>query len=99
MCHIRRHDRTISIFSSVSLFFHLTAVYFILSASLLIYTLFSLTLSCASFSHESQHFFALDLFHLVHPLAYTNTFSICGHMCARVQGFVIEQDRSLETKK
>lgn len=23
----------------------------------------------------------LDLFHLVHPLAYTNTFSINGHMC------------------
>lgn len=72
MCHIRRHDRTISIFSSVSLFFHLTAVYFILSASLLIYTLFSLTLSCASFSHESQHFFA-------HPRSVPFSASACIH--------------------
>lgn len=74
MCHIRRHDRT----HFYSLFFHLTASFF---PPLFIYPV--LSNSFMRFLLTSRNIFSLtlDLFHLVHPLAYTNTFSINGHMC------------------
>lgn len=86
------------LFFLLSLFFHLTAVYFILSLPLFIYPL--LSNSFMRFLLTSRNIFSLtlDLFHLVHPLAYTNTL-VYMDTCARVQGFVIEQDRSLQTKK
>lgn len=70
------------LFFLLSLFFHLTAVYFILSLPLFIYPL--LSNSFMRFLLTSRNIFSLtlDLFHLVHPLAYTNTFSIYRHMCA-----------------
>lgn len=79
MCHIRRHDRTTSFFC-LSSFISLLYISFFLP--LFIYPL--LSNSFMRFLLTSRNIFSLtlDLFHLVHPLAYTNTFSIYGHMCA-----------------
>lgn len=97
MCHIRRHDRTTSFFC-LSSFISLLYISFFLP--LFIYPLLSNFFMRFLLTSRNIFSLTLDLFHLVHPLAYdTRTHLVYMDTCARVQSFVIEQDRSLETKK